>query len=59
MQVKHTVEQPDGSVVFEGSLTDKELDYILQVGIEYLMYYKLLPMKENSVDLHNKPFPKQ
>ena len=59
MQVKHTLEKPDGSLVFEGTLTARELDYVVQVGIEYLMYHGLLPAKESSVNLHNKPFTKQ
>ena len=37
MQVNKSFETPEGTVKFEGELTQTELDYVLRVGLNYLL----------------------
>lgn len=44
IKINNTVEHEDGKkVTFTGELTGTELDYVLQVGLNYLMYHNLIP----------------
>ena len=44
IKINNTVETADGKkVTFSGELSQEELDYVLQVGLNYLMYHNLLP----------------
>ncbi len=37
MQVDKTIDMPDGSVQFQGTLTQSESDLVIKVGLSYLM----------------------
>ena len=44
IKINNIVETADGKkVTFSGELNQEELDYVLQVGLNYLMYHNLLP----------------
>jgi len=44
IKINNTIEHEDGKkVTFTGELTGTELDYVLQVGLNYLMYHNLIP----------------
>lgn len=45
MQIKKTIETPDGSVTFEGTLSPDELDVVIQTGLSYLFMKGALPIK--------------
>ena len=43
MKINNSIEQENGKVVtFQGELNGLELDYVIQVGLNYLMYHGLL-----------------
>ncbi len=52
MQIDSTIETSDGKVQFRGLLEGQELDYVIQTGLQTLMYNGLLPIAKKSVDLH-------
>lgn len=37
MQINKTIETPEGKVVFEGTLEGPELDFIIQIGLMWLL----------------------
>lgn len=43
MQINHVIEKADGSVVFQGVLEGKELQLVLEVGINTLFAEGALP----------------
>lgn len=45
MKVAKTFETPDGTVHFEGELSQEELDLIISVGINFLMQQGAIPFK--------------
>jgi hypothetical protein len=51
MDIKKTIETPNGGVTFEGSLNSEELDVIIQVGLATLLARGALPMK--AVDIND------
>lgn len=48
MRVSKTIETPDGTIQFEGELSQEELDLILSVGINFLMEQGAIPFKVMS-----------
>lgn len=43
MQINKTIETPEGTVKFEGELEQKELDLVIQIGLNYLLQQGVLP----------------
>lgn len=56
IKINKTVENKDGNkVTFEGELAGPELDHVIEVGLNFLMYANLLPMlvkKPDNEELH-------
>ena len=56
IKVNNTIENEDGSkVTFQGELSGTELAYVLQTGLNFLMYAGLLPAvvkKPDNEELH-------
>jgi hypothetical protein len=52
LKLNNTVELEDGSVTFQGTLDGVELNYVIETGLNYLMYNNLLPIAKKSFDLH-------
>jgi hypothetical protein len=44
MLVNKTIETPEGTVKFEGELEPKELDLVIQIGLNYLLQAGALPI---------------
>ena len=44
MLVNKSLETPQGTVVFEGELEQKELDLVLKVGLNFLLQVGALPI---------------
>lgn len=60
MQIKHSVEQENGTYVYQASLTGKELELVVEVGINYLLAQGAFPFvseekAEESGIPHNVP----
>lgn len=51
MKINNTIETPEGSMTFQGELDGKELDFVVQTGLNFLMYNNLLPITKQSKDL--------
>lgn len=51
MKINNTIETPEGSMTFQGELDGKELDFIVQTGLNFLMYNNLLPITKQTKDL--------
>ena len=49
MLVSKSIETPQGTVKFEGELEQKELDFVLKVGLNLLLQQGAIPM----VTTHN------
>lgn len=43
MLVNKTVETPNGTIQFEGELDQKEVDYVLQIGLNTLLLRGAIP----------------
>lgn len=43
MLVNKTIEQENGSVTFEGELSQEELDLVLTMGLNYLLAHGAIP----------------
>lgn len=56
LKVNKTTELEDGRTVkFEGEISGPELDYVLGVGLNTLMYTGLLPVVKKDPNLHIPP----
>lgn len=57
MKVRHVVEKEDGSVVFQGILEARELAFVLETGLDYLIEQGHIPFVSlenyNPADLHD------
>lgn len=51
MKINNTIETPEGSMTFQGELDGKELDFVVQTGLNFLMYNNLLPITKQFKDL--------
>lgn len=45
MKISKTLETPDGTVEFSGEINQEELDFILTVGLNYLMQQGAIPFQ--------------
>ena len=56
IKINNTIENEEGNkVTFEGELSGTELAYVLQTGLNFLMYANLLPTvvkKPDNEELH-------
>jgi len=56
IKINNTIENEDGTkVIFEGELSGPELSYVVQTGLNVLMYANLLPnviTKPKDEELH-------
>lgn len=50
MQVNFVKELPEGIVKFEGTLEGVELDYVVEVGLNWLLANGLMPVTQASKD---------
>lgn len=60
MEVKVRTENPDGSVAFEGTLKPVEIDFVLNIGLNYLMSIGATPFlkdEESSSDANEVAGP--
>jgi hypothetical protein len=59
MRINHTVEKPDGSVVFQGVLEGQELGFVIEMGLEAIIAAGGIPFvstKDREVhDLYQVP----
>jgi hypothetical protein len=44
MHVSKTIEGPDGQVHFEGELDAEEVDFVLKIGLNFLLQQGALPL---------------
>lgn len=44
MKINHTAETSEGDIVFQGVLEGKELDFVIEVGINTLLQKGFLPL---------------
>lgn len=63
MIIKHIVEKPDGSIVFQGVLEGKELMFVIETGLDYLIEHGHVPFVSlenfNRADIHETPNTEQ
>ncbi len=52
MRVSNSLESEEGTIKFDGILEGPELDYVIQTGLNFLVFNGLLPIAKKSVDLH-------
>ena len=51
MEIVVKTEDENGNVVFEGTLKKNEVDFVLNVGVNYLLAQGAMPfIKDDSVD---------
>lgn len=59
MNVRHVVEKPDGSVVFQGVLEGKELAFVIEMGLDALIEAGVVPFVSMTSyephDIHDVP----
>ncbi len=56
IEVNSTFKTPEGTVSFQGELTQEEADFVIQTGLNYLLSQGALPFKTVSEDdLVNMP----
>lgn len=59
MYIKHTVEKPDGSVVFQGVLEGNELAFVIEMGMDAIIKAGAVPFasteNHNPIDIHEVP----
>lgn len=59
MNIRHVVEKPDGSVVFQGVLEGQELAFVIEMGLETIIAAGGIPFvstKEREAhDLYSVP----
>lgn len=48
MEIKHIVEREDGTAVFQGVLTGKELAFVVEVGLNQLIAEGAIPFLMES-----------
>ena len=54
MEIKHSVETPEGAVVFQGILEGPELTLVIETGLNQLMQQGLVPfLSVDGVDMVN------
>ncbi len=44
MHVSKAIETPEGTVVFEGELDSEEVDFVLRLGLNFLLQQGALPL---------------
>ena len=63
MNVKHIVEKPDVSIVFQGILEGKELAFVIEMGMDAIIAAGAVPFvamdKYNPASLHEVPDQEQ
>jgi len=50
MQIKVTTEDKDGNIKFDGTLNKKEVEFVLTVGVNFLMANGALPLFTGKED---------
>lgn len=59
MEVKHSIEKEDGSVVFQGKLEGQELSFVIEMGLETLIRAGAIPFASTEdrtlADIHEPP----
>lgn len=56
MLVSKSVETENGTIKFEGELEQRELDFVLKVGLNYLLMQGAFPaLKEQLSNVHGEP----
>lgn len=58
MEIKHSIERPDGTYQFQGELTGPELQFIVEYGINGLMASGAFPfVHEETLERTMSPVP--
>jgi hypothetical protein len=59
MLIKHVIEKPDGSIVFQGVLSGNELAFVIEMGMDAIIEAGAVPFAstENhlAIDVHEGP----
>lgn len=59
MHVKHTVEKPDGTVVFQAVLEGNELAFVIEMGLDAIIRAGAIPFasteNHQQFDIHEIP----
>ncbi len=55
MKVNHTVENQDGTVTFEANLNNEELDFVIEVGLNFLLAKGVMPFASNTATNVQEP----
>jgi hypothetical protein len=50
LQINKTLETPEGKVVFEGTLEEKELDLVIEIGLNMLLQTGAFNLKVKTDD---------
>lgn len=58
IEVNNSFKTPQGTVVFQGELSQEEADYVIQMGLNYLLQNGQLPYRvmQDQSDMANLPF---
>lgn len=51
MHISKTLETAEGKVVFEGEVSEEELDFIIECGLAYMVENDMLPFKQLGEDI--------
>lgn len=58
MKIKHSVEKPDGSYVYQGEFSGKELDFLVEFACNSLMAQGAYPfVTKEKAETSSMPFP--
>ncbi len=57
MKINHSVEKDDGTYVMQGTLTGKELEFIVEVGCNYLLAQGAFPFLSADEDESDPVIP--
>lgn len=54
MKINKTIETEGGTLVFSGELTDDEVDFVIEMGLVYMIEHDMLPfmgLSEQDTDV--------
>lgn len=58
MEIKHSVEMPDGSYVYQGKFEGKELDFLVEFAVNSLLAQGAFPfVHQDKLDESVSPMP--
>jgi hypothetical protein len=57
IEINKTLQTEEGTIVFEGTLTQEEADYVIEVGLNTLLQAGALPFSVNGDEREPHQFP--